>query len=128
MTRRGSDPALPLPRAGGDRGVGPRYRLDRPTAKARTLRAGANEIESLLWSRLRGRRLEGLRFNRQMPIAGFFADFVTRRCRPEALFREPRLSRDSILEQRSVGKCGRSRFGDRAGSSRDGACQEHAFP
>jgi len=69
---------LPLPRAGGDRGVGARFRLGRPTALARKLRNNANEIEALLWSRLRRSQLGGLKFSRQIPIAGFVADFVCR--------------------------------------------------
>ena len=61
--------------------MGSRFRLGRPTALARTLRNNANEIENLLWARLRRRQLGGLKFSRQMPIAGFVADFVCRSAR-----------------------------------------------
>ena len=34
------------------------------------------DAERALWRVLRGRQLEGFRFRRQVPIAGFIADFV----------------------------------------------------
>jgi very-short-patch-repair endonuclease len=43
---------------------------------ARTLRKRSTEAEKLLWSRLRGRRFEGIKFKRQMPIANYIVDFV----------------------------------------------------
>ncbi|TPG22697.1 endonuclease domain-containing protein [Sphingomonas koreensis] len=79
MDERG--PVPPLPLAGGDRGVGSRFRLGRPTALARALRNNANEIETLLWAQLRRSQLGGLKFSRQMPIAGFVVDFVCRTAR-----------------------------------------------
>ncbi|MCM8729995.1 endonuclease domain-containing protein [Hephaestia sp. GCM10023244] len=45
---------------------------------ARELRNNTNEIERLLWSRLRRSQLGGLKFSRQMPIAGFVVDFICR--------------------------------------------------
>jgi very-short-patch-repair endonuclease len=86
-----NDSALPLPHAGGDRGVGPRsphaiptvesvkFRLERPTERARELRNDPTAAERLLWSRLCGSRLDGLKFTRQLPIAGHFADFACRK-------------------------------------------------
>jgi very-short-patch-repair endonuclease len=83
--------ALPLPPAGGDRGVGPRppratpitesakFRLERPTERARELRNDPTAAEELLWSRLCRSRLDGLKFTRQLPIAGHFADFACRK-------------------------------------------------
>ena len=61
--------------------MGPRFRLERPTRRARELRNSATEAEKLLWSRLRRSQLGGLKFSRQMPIAGHFADFVCRSAR-----------------------------------------------
>jgi len=58
--------------------VGPRHRLDRPTEKARGLRNDATNAEQMLWRQLKGSRLQHLKFSRQMPIAGYFADFVCR--------------------------------------------------
>mgnify|MGYP001765148581 CR=1 FL=1 len=52
------------------------------TERARALRNAAPSAESLLWSRLRARRLGGFKFVRQTPIGPFFADFC---CRPEKL-------------------------------------------
>ena len=52
------------------------------TRRARTLRADAPSAESLLWSRLRARRLGGFKFVRQEPVGPYFADFC---CREEQL-------------------------------------------
>ncbi len=42
---------------------------------ARKLRKKQTTAESLLWNELRGKRLEGLKFRRQHPIARFSVDF-----------------------------------------------------
>ena len=34
------------------------------------------EAEKIMWSKLRDRRLEGVKFKRQKPIAGYIVDFV----------------------------------------------------
>jgi very-short-patch-repair endonuclease len=34
------------------------------------------EAEKLIWSKLRDRRLDGVKFKRQTPIAGYIVDFV----------------------------------------------------
>jgi type I restriction enzyme M protein len=39
------------------------------------MRHHATDAEKRLWSRLRDRRLEGFKFRRQVPIAGFIVDF-----------------------------------------------------
>jgi adenine-specific DNA-methyltransferase len=46
------------------------------TAKARALREAQTQAESLLWNVLRARRLCGLKFRRQFPIAPFIVDFA----------------------------------------------------
>ncbi|WP_442482927.1 endonuclease domain-containing protein [Aeoliella sp. SH292] len=46
------------------------------TARARELRTRQTEAEAQLWSVLRGRRLGGLKFRRQLPIPPFIADFA----------------------------------------------------
>src|SRR5579864_9126904 len=46
------------------------------TKRARTLRAESTEVERKLWSLLRGRRLAGVKFRRQVPIDRYFADFA----------------------------------------------------
>jgi crossover junction endodeoxyribonuclease RuvC len=58
--------------------VGARFRLGRPTERARDLRNEPTLREKLLWQHLKGSRLQGLKFSRQMPVAGFFPDFVCR--------------------------------------------------
>ncbi len=58
--------------------MGPRFRLDRRTEEARALRNNATLHEAMLWRRLKGSQLEGLKFTRQLPIAGFKADFACR--------------------------------------------------
>jgi very-short-patch-repair endonuclease len=58
--------------------VGARFRLGRPTERARDLRNEPSPHEELLWLQLKGGRLSGLKFSRQMPIAGYFGDFVCR--------------------------------------------------
>jgi very-short-patch-repair endonuclease len=42
---------------------------------ARRLRRDQTDAERALWFRLRDRRLEGLKFRRQTPIANFIVDF-----------------------------------------------------
>ncbi len=43
---------------------------------ARALRKRSTEAEKLLWSRLRGRRFDGIKFKRQVPIANYIVDFI----------------------------------------------------
>ena len=45
-------------------------------SRARQLRKESTDAERLLWSRLRNRRLLGLKFNRQSPIGRYIVDFV----------------------------------------------------
>ena len=45
-------------------------------ANARALRRDSTDAERILWSELRGRRLEGAGFRRQVPIGNYIADFV----------------------------------------------------
>jgi very-short-patch-repair endonuclease len=48
------------------------------TNRARVLRAQPISAEAKLWSKLRDRRLGGLKFVRQGPVGPFFVDFVCR--------------------------------------------------
>ena len=43
---------------------------------AKSLRKNMTEPEKRLWGVLRGHRLEGISFRRQMPIAGYIVDFA----------------------------------------------------
>jgi very-short-patch-repair endonuclease len=47
------------------------------TERARTLRRESTDAEKRLWSALRGRRLEGIRFRRQVVIGRYVADFCS---------------------------------------------------
>ena len=54
-----------------------RQRVDpRLRGFARTLRRDATRAEDRLWSKLRGGRLNGLKFRRQAPIGNAIVDFV----------------------------------------------------
>lgn len=50
--------------------------MDELRERARQLRNASTDAERLLWTHLRARQLEGFRFRRQVPIAGYIADFV----------------------------------------------------
>jgi len=43
--------------------------------RAKQLRRAQTDAERVLWFRLRGRRLDGLKFKRQVPIDRFIVDF-----------------------------------------------------
>lgn len=44
--------------------------------RARALRQRMTEAEKLMWGKLRDRRLDGIKFKRQQPLAGYIVDFV----------------------------------------------------
>ena len=46
------------------------------TRRARRLRSDQTSAEVQLWSLLRNRGFEGLKFRRQAPVAGYVADFL----------------------------------------------------
>ncbi len=46
------------------------------TRYARRLRAASTHAEDQLWTLVRGRRFEGLKFRRQAPVAGKIVDFL----------------------------------------------------
>ncbi|MGX4806981.1 endonuclease domain-containing protein [Bradyrhizobium guangdongense] len=45
---------------------------------ARRLRADQTDAETVLWNRIRNRRIDGHKFVRQEPIIGYICDFVCR--------------------------------------------------
>jgi very-short-patch-repair endonuclease len=49
---------------------------------ARRLRVNQTDAETVLWSRLRNRQIDGYKFVRQEPIMGYICDFV---CREKSL-------------------------------------------
>ncbi|WP_368563366.1 endonuclease domain-containing protein [Pseudoxanthomonas sp. UTMC 1351] len=50
--------------------------MDDLRRRARELRNAATEAENHLWQRLRLKQLAGFKFRRQVPIAGYIADFL----------------------------------------------------
>ncbi len=48
------------------------------TSRARVLRSHASSAYEQMWSELRNRQLDGLKFVRECPIGPFYADFVCR--------------------------------------------------
>ena len=63
---------VPLPLVGRGRGGGLRV----PNRLARALRNNATAAERVLWQQLRMLKSEGRHFRRQVPIAGYIADFA----------------------------------------------------
>jgi very-short-patch-repair endonuclease len=51
--------------------------MDATDAQARALRKRQTDAEAILWSKLRNRQLEGVKFRRQVPILGYIADFAS---------------------------------------------------
>jgi very-short-patch-repair endonuclease len=51
--------------------ISPRLR-----SNARALRRNSTDVERILWSELRGNRLNGATFRRQVPIDNYIADFI----------------------------------------------------
>jgi len=50
--------------------------MDKLRRRARQLRNAATDAERRLWQHLRLKQLAGFKFRRQMPIAGYIADFM----------------------------------------------------
>ena len=47
------------------------------TKYERSLRKNSTKAEALLWSKIRSRQLEGIKFRRQQSIENYIVDFVT---------------------------------------------------
>ena len=43
--------------------------------RARELRSNQNDVEAMIWERLRNRKLRGFKFRRQHPIGNYIVDF-----------------------------------------------------
>ena len=50
--------------------------MDKVRQRARKLRNSATDAERRLWQHLRLKQLDGFKFRRQVPIAGYIADFL----------------------------------------------------
>ena len=46
------------------------------TKTSKSLRKNATRVETILWSQLRARQIEGTKFRRQQPIDEFVVDFI----------------------------------------------------
>jgi very-short-patch-repair endonuclease len=60
------------------RGKAGRGRNEKTIRIARRLRVNQTDAETALWNRIRGRQIDGHKFVRQEPIAGYICDFVCR--------------------------------------------------
>ena len=60
----------------GEGGAAPRYTPHMSVTHARALRRAMTDAEKQLWPHLRDRQVEGAKFRRQEPIAGYVADFA----------------------------------------------------
>ncbi|MEJ2728229.1 MAG: endonuclease domain-containing protein [Deltaproteobacteria bacterium] len=47
------------------------------TPYAKKLRKNATRAETLLWSKLRAKQMNGIKFRRQQPVGNFIVDFVS---------------------------------------------------
>ncbi len=47
------------------------------TSLAKELRHTQTEAEGVLWSKLRNKQLDGIKFRRQQPLGGYIVDFVS---------------------------------------------------
>jgi len=65
------------PLVGGVRGGGIKRMTSDHTKKARKLRKNATRAESLVWSKLRAKQINGVKFRRQQPIGNCIVDFVS---------------------------------------------------
>ena len=54
------------------------HQTETSLTRAKSLRKDDTEAERRLWEELRGRRLNGFKFVRQLPIGPYFADFACR--------------------------------------------------
>jgi 2-methylaconitate isomerase len=50
--------------------------MDEPLPRARSLRQNQTDSEQRIWSKLRGRRFDGFKFRRQVPLGRYIVDFV----------------------------------------------------
>jgi very-short-patch-repair endonuclease len=60
------------------RGKAVRGRNEKTIRIARRLRVNQTDAETVLWNRIRNRQIDGHKFVRQEPIAGYICDFACR--------------------------------------------------
>ena len=81
MTRGADDLSSSPPACGRGSRAGPPTFRPRATRLAKRLRNDATDVERKLWQHLRASQLNGFKFSRQMPIAGYVCDFLCRSAR-----------------------------------------------
>jgi very-short-patch-repair endonuclease len=67
---------VPRPWREGIEGRGIKTLGGKLTRYAKILRRDSTEAEKLLWSKLKAKQLDGLKFRRQQPVGSFIVDFV----------------------------------------------------
>lgn len=53
-----------------------RFYLEKALSNAKKLRGNQTDCENIIWQHLRGKRLENIKFRRQVPIGKYIVDFV----------------------------------------------------
>jgi len=111
---------LPLPLAGEGWGGGvstkglamvdpehPDWKIsEKLRSNARALRRNSTDVERVLWLELRGNRLNGANFRRQVPIDNYIADFICHAAKRSAVieakgFKVLRFSNLDVIENRA---------------------------
>jgi len=75
-------------------------------SNARALRRNSTDVERVLWLELRGNRLNGANFRRQIPIDNYIADFICHAAKRSAVieakgFKVLRFSNLDVIENRA---------------------------
>ena len=53
-----------------------RFYFEKSLTNAKNLRSNQTDCESILWQRIRAKRLNGIKFRRQVPIGRYVVDFI----------------------------------------------------
>ena len=75
---------------------------DRKSIRIARRRVDQTDAETVLWNRIRGRRIDGHKFVRQEPIVGYICDFVCREKRLTSKSTEGSTNESDVDEIRDV--------------------------
>ena len=53
-----------------------RFYFEKSLTNAKNLRSNQTDCENILWQRIRAKRLNGIKFRRQVPIGRYVVDFI----------------------------------------------------
>ena len=53
-----------------------RFYFEKSLTNAKNLRSNQTDCENILWQRIRAKRLNGIKFKRQVPIGRYVVDFI----------------------------------------------------